>query len=59
LCFRKQNVDVDGFSTDFYTAKRSFGLDKLLIPDPAAFKDWQMVIHEVLGLVFYKVAGYI
>jgi uncharacterized SAM-binding protein YcdF (DUF218 family) len=59
LCFKKQNVDADGFSTDFYSHERSFGLDQLLIPDPSAFKDWQMIIHELFGLISYKVTGYI
>jgi uncharacterized SAM-binding protein YcdF (DUF218 family) len=59
LCFRKLNIEVDGFSTDFYTHTRIYGLDLLIVPDPAAFKDWHIVIHELLGLVFYKIAGYI
>ena len=59
LCFRKLNINADGFSADFYTADRSFAADKLLIPDPAAFRDWQMFLHEILGLISYKVAGYI
>lgn len=59
LCFRKLGMDVDGFSTDFYTKDHTFSLDMLLIPDPSAFRDWHMLIHEFLGLVSYKIAGYI
>ena len=59
LCFRKMGMDVDGFSADFYTKDRTFSLDMLLIPDPSAFRDWHMIIHEFLGLLSYKIAGYI
>jgi uncharacterized SAM-binding protein YcdF (DUF218 family) len=59
LCFKKLGVNADGFSVDFYTHDRSFGLDKLLLPDPAAFRDWHLIIHELLGLLSYKIAGYV
>lgn len=59
LCFRKLGMEVDGFSTDFYTKDRTFNLNMMLIPDPSAFSDWHLIIHEILGLLSYKIAGYI
>lgn len=59
LCFEKMNLDVEGFSTDFYNHKRSYTPDVLFVPDPSAFADWQMIIKEIEGLIFYKLAGYI
>jgi len=59
LCFRKMGMDVDGFSADFYTKDRTFSLEMLLVPDPSAYRDWHMIIHEFLGLLSYKIAGYI
>lgn len=59
LCFEKMNLDVDGYSTDFYGSARSFTPDKFFIPDPSAFSDWQLIIKELEGLLFYKIAGYI
>lgn len=59
LCFEKMNLEVDGFSTDFYSSERSFTPDKLFVPDPTAFSDWQLIIKEIEGLIFYKIAGYI
>lgn len=58
-CFRKVGLDVDGFSTDFYSKKTKFTPDRLFIPDPSAFSNWQMIIREWMGLIFYKLAGYI
>ena len=59
LCFRKQRVEADGFSTDFYTKSGNYVLSDFLVPDPAAFKDWHMLLHELFGLIIYKIAGYI
>jgi uncharacterized SAM-binding protein YcdF (DUF218 family) len=60
MCFRKAGLNVEGFSTDFRSdSKRSFTPDKLLIPDPEAYDEWQMVIREIEGIFFYKLAGYI
>jgi len=59
LCFEKQELTVDGFSTDFYTKDRYFDLKSMLLPDPSAFYYWHMIIHELLGLISYKVFGYI
>jgi len=59
LCFEKMNMHVTGFSTDFYGSERSFTPDKLFVPDPSAFSDWQMIVKEIEGLLFYKLAGYI
>jgi uncharacterized SAM-binding protein YcdF (DUF218 family) len=57
-CFRKTGILADGFSTDFYGKKRKYTPDFLLIPDPSAFGEWQMIIREWLGILFYKLAGY-
>ncbi len=58
-CFRKTGLNVDSYSTDFYSKRRKFTPDRLFIPDPAAFSEWQMIIREWMGFIFYKLAGYI
>ena len=58
-CFRKTGLDVEGFSTDFYSKKRQYTPDKFIVPDLSAFGDWQLIIREWLGFIFYKIAGYI
>jgi len=59
MCFNKTNLKIAGFSTDFHGSKRRFLINKLLIPDPSAYSDWHLVINEIAGLFFYKLAGYI
>jgi len=59
LCFDKTDLKVDGFATDFYSHKRSFALDIILIPDPKSFSDWQIIIKEIFGMISYWMFGYI
>jgi uncharacterized SAM-binding protein YcdF (DUF218 family) len=59
LCFKKTDLEVDGFSTDFYGGTRSFTHNRLLVPDPSAFSDWHLMFNEWVGIIFYKLAGYI
>jgi len=58
-CFKKAGLKVDGFSTDFYGKTRKFTPDRLIIPDASAFSEWQMIFREWLGILFYKISGYI
>ena len=59
LCFNKTNLNVDGFSSDFYSHERSFALDILFVPDPKSFSDWQMLTKELFGIILYWLFGYI
>lgn len=58
-CYRKAGVDVEPFSTDFYSNPRSFYPDNLLIPRLDAFLTWQKLAKEWVGMLAYKVAGYV
>lgn len=58
-CFDKVGLDVDTFSADFRTDEHKFTPDVLLIPSSAAIGNWEIVIRELLGMVAYKLRGYI
>jgi len=58
-CFTKVQLRVDVFSTDFYTHPRLFTPDILLIPKVDALLIWQRLIKEWIGVVAYKLAGYL
>lgn len=58
-CFEKVGIEVDIFSTDFYSHPTSFTIDSMLLPNESAFDKWQTFIREILGIVAYKIAGYI
>jgi uncharacterized SAM-binding protein YcdF (DUF218 family) len=58
-CYRKANLDVEPFSTDFYAHPRFFYVDGLLIPSIEAIVLWHKLFKEWIGLIAYKFAGYI
>ncbi|HCW09255.1 MAG TPA: hypothetical protein DGG95_18010 [Cytophagales bacterium] len=58
-CFAKVGLPMDCFSVDFHSHKRKFTLDVLLIPSEEAFHNWQILAREWMGMVAYKLAGYI
>lgn len=57
-CFKKEGLQVDPFSTDFYSHNRSFAIDDLLIPSENYLVNWQILIHEIIGYIMYRMAGY-
>ncbi|MEJ1241586.1 YdcF family protein [Chryseolinea sp. T2] len=58
-CYRKAGLDIEPFSTDFYSNPRSFYPNSLLIPQLDAFSIWQKLFKEWVGMLAYKAAGYI
>jgi len=58
-CFKKVNLNVTPFTTDFYGQERRFTLDRLLIPSTEALSKWTIFIHEIVGIIAYKIMGYI
>ncbi|HTE30790.1 MAG TPA: YdcF family protein [Chryseolinea sp.] len=58
-CYRKAGLDIEPFTTDFYSHPRVFYPDSLVIPRLEALIIWQKLIKEWLGFVAYKAAGYI
>ena len=57
-CFEKAGIKADSFTADFYAHERRFTPDELIIPDPSAFTNWHLLIHEITGFVVYKLLGY-
>jgi uncharacterized SAM-binding protein YcdF (DUF218 family) len=58
-CYRKVGVNLDSFSTDFYSYPRDYSLDSFIIPKIGAFESWHKLVKEWLGFVAYKIAGYV
>lgn len=58
-CFEKAGFTIDTFSTDFYTHPRYFTPDVLLIPKADSIMIWQKLFKEWVGMMAYKIAGYL
>lgn len=53
-CFGKENLDVEVFSTDFYSIDQT----SYLIPSEKALVEWSILFREMLGYLSYKILGY-
>ena len=58
-CYKKADMTMDTFSTDFSTHSGDFYLVTLVIPSIDAMFLWQRLIKEWVGLAAYKLAGYV
>jgi uncharacterized SAM-binding protein YcdF (DUF218 family) len=58
LCFDKVGLKTDVFPVDFYSEQRRFSPD-ILLPNEYALSKWTILSHEILGIITYKVMGYI
>ncbi len=58
-CFRKVGWRMDCFSVDFLSHKRRYSPDVLIVPRVEALINWQVLIREWVGIISYKLAGYI
>lgn len=58
-CFSKEEIEVVPFCADKKTGPRKFYPDYLLVPKSSALGRWNVLLHEWIGCITYKVAGYI
>lgn len=58
-CFNKAGMITEPYSTDRYAGKRKYEFDHLFIPEPSILYDWTKLLHEMVGYISYKIAGYI
>jgi len=58
-CYRKVGLNIEPFTTDFYGHPRFFYPDGLFIPKIDAMLIWHKLIKEWVGMIAYKMAGYI
>jgi uncharacterized SAM-binding protein YcdF (DUF218 family) len=58
LSYKKNGLDLESFSTDFYAHERHFSPDQL-IPQIDAMMLWHKIIKEWVGIAAYKITGYI
>ena len=58
-CFRKAGLNPDPFPAEHITRHDKIHWVEWLRPDPAAFRNWDRIINEWVGIVVYKIQGYI
>ena len=55
MCFTKNNITVDEFTTDNTSSDILLTFDYLIIPNAVALKKWEFLIHEWIGFIIYKI----
>ncbi len=58
-CFKKVGLNLDPYSVDGRAGIGIYTLDKLIKPDSDNLTSWDVMLHEWMGMVMYRVAGYI
>lgn len=58
-CFRKENVQVRPYPTDFFASERQTAWDYLLIPKEYNLFCTYRMMHEIVGYVMYWAMGYL
>ncbi len=58
-CFQKAGINVTAYSADRYSGPRKFVFDHVFIPNIYALDGWNVLLHEWLGFLTYKISGYI
>lgn len=58
-CYRKAGVHLRPFTTDFYSHKNPYTIDSFIVPKLDALIIWHKLVKEWVGLVAYKMAGYV
>ena len=55
FCFNKNNFNIDDYSTDATKSDIILTFDYLFLPNAGALQKWEHLIHEMIGLLAYRV----
>jgi uncharacterized SAM-binding protein YcdF (DUF218 family) len=58
-CFKKQNFNIDAYSTDIRSSRSRNTILNTIMPNYGGFQAWTFLWKEWIGLVVYKIKGYI
>lgn len=58
-CFQKVGIYGFGYATDRYAGPNKMVFDYYFIPDVEILNSWKVLIKEYIGVIAYKLAGYI
>jgi uncharacterized SAM-binding protein YcdF (DUF218 family) len=58
-CFAKQGLTCDPYSVDMHGGEGRANIDYFLLPEVSVLAEWNILIHEWVGCLTYKFAGYL
>ncbi|MEJ7777981.1 MAG: YdcF family protein [Daejeonella sp.] len=57
-CFDKLNIATDIYPTDILSSKQEYYPSDLIIPGTDNIEKWEILMHEIVGILMYKIKGY-
>lgn len=58
-CFKKVGLDVDIHPIDGIYRAQKYSPSNTIIPDTENITRWEILLHEIAGIIVYKLKGYI
>lgn len=58
-CFDKVGLKTETFPTDYYSHDTKYDLPAFLYPSPSSIENWHKLSKEWIGIIVYKLVGYI
>ena len=57
-CFNKVGLNIDAHPIDGIYRKQEFSPANTIIPDTDNISRWEILLHEIAGIIIYKLKGY-
>ncbi|MEM9885547.1 MAG: YdcF family protein [Bacteroidota bacterium] len=57
-CFDAVGLDYTPYAVDYMKGRSTYKVSRFLVPDPAAFQIWGLLLKEWIGLIAYKLVNY-
>lgn len=58
-CFENEGVVADPYPVDFTAGSRQWNIMNMLVPQTEGFAIWEELLHEMIGFLVYRIAGYL
>lgn len=58
-CFDKVGLKTETFPTDYYSHDTKYDFPAFVYPNPSSLENWHKLVKEWIGIVVYKLVGYI
>lgn len=58
-CFDKAGLKTETFPTDYYSHDTKYDLPAFIYPSPLSIENWHKLTKEWIGILVYKLVGYI
>ena len=59
MCLENQGVIFDKFPAGYQSSASTMNFDDLVVPNSSALNRWELITKELVGILIYKVMGYL